>query len=109
MSHEVLGFPGNCPDCPATNRERKLKHAETCPIARQEEESMRSDMDWFDAHPGTDWFWRAPTAAEVQLLTFGEVDGPLLRVEGRVLVRRDLNARLRDFGRVKWWYLAGAG
>lgn len=42
-----------------------MKHAETCTIGMQEEESMPSDMDWFDAHPGTDWFWRPPTAAEL--------------------------------------------
>lgn len=112
MSYESLSvgpdataFSG-CPDCRPEVRGRITKHAEQCPVGLMEAASMSTDLEWFETHPQADYFWRPPTWAEVQLLSFRTAVGPIAGVEGKVLVRHDQNARIRDFQRVRWWCMA---
>jgi hypothetical protein len=90
---------GNCPDCnveiPRNEEERKrlgsgpYTHHDGCPVGRSLDEMSDRDRAFFEAHPGTDRFYRKPYLCEI---TDIRIMNGLTHLEGtmtgKVLVQR---------------------
>ena len=90
-----------CPDCGASfDDQKRLLHADTCPLGRSLDESREADRLWFQRHPHATEYRRPPAACDrdavLRSLPLGaKVVGGYVRV-----VQLAPGVRVRDYRHV---------
>ena len=90
----VLAYLTPCPDCAASWQGSQLLHADTCPLAAGVDDACDGDREHFETHPEVQYYTRAITTAERQMMA--HVD-PAGASADHVHVLRMPGGRLRQF------------